>query len=85
MSVAVVSNLNSRRARISGMSAEGDLQVIEAQVPEAEMQTYSTQLRSITAGEGSYSMEFDHYDVVPANVTQQIIAKAKAAAEAEKE
>ena len=81
----ISSDLNTRRARISGMASEGDVQIIEAQVPEAEMQTYSTQLRSITAGEGTFSMEFSHYDVVPANVAQQVIAKAKAAAEAEKE
>ena len=81
----ISSDLNTRRARISGMDSEGDVQIIEAQVPEAEMQTYSTQLRSITAGEGTFSMEFSHYDVVPANVAQQVIAKAKAAAEAEKE
>jgi elongation factor G len=77
----ISSDLNGRRARIQGMEAVGDTQIIRAQVPLAEMQTYSTQLRSITAGEGSFSMDFSHYDVVPPNVAQQVIAKAKAEAE----
>ena len=47
-------------------------------MPLAEIQTYGTQLRSITQGEGIYSVEFSHYDVVPSNVTQQIMAKAAA-------
>jgi elongation factor G len=77
----ISSDLNSRRARILGMDAEGDTQIIKAQVPLGEMQTYSTQLRSITAGEGSFTMDFSHYDVVPPNVTQTIIARSKAAKE----
>lgn len=79
----ISSDLNGRRARIQGMDSEGDIQIIKAQVPLGEMQTYSTQLRSITAGEGSYSMEFSHYGVVPPNLKQAIIAKAKAAREQE--
>jgi len=74
----ISSDLTSRRARIQGMDSVGDTQIIKAQAPLAEMQTYSTQLRSITAGEGSFSMDFNRYDVVPPNVTQQIIAKAQA-------
>jgi len=74
----ITSDLNSRRARIQGMEAVGDTQVIKAQAPLAEMQTYSTQLRSITAGEGTFTMDFARYDVVPGNVAQQVIAKAKA-------
>jgi len=77
----ISSDLNSRRARIQGMDSEGDSQIIKAQAPLGEMQTYSTQLRSITAGAGTYSMEFSRYDVVPPNVTQGIIAKAKAGKE----
>ncbi|MHC4730746.1 MAG: translation factor GTPase family protein [Planctomycetota bacterium] len=74
----ISSDLNSRRARIQGMDSAGDTQIIKAQAPLAEMQTYSTQLRSITAGEGSFSMDFNRYDIVPPNVTQQIIAKSQA-------
>jgi elongation factor G len=74
----ISSDLTSRRARIQGMDSVGDTQIIKAQAPLAEMQTYSTQLRSITAGEGTFSMDFNRYDIVPPNVTQQIIAKSEA-------
>jgi elongation factor G len=60
------------------MDSKGETQIIKAQAPLSEMQTYSTQLRSITAGEGSFSMDFDHYDVVPANEAQKVIARAAA-------
>jgi elongation factor G len=67
------------------MDSAGESQIIRAQVPLAEMQTYSTQLRSITAGEGSFSMDFSHYDVVPGNVAQTVIAKAQAEREKRKQ
>jgi len=73
----ITSDLNTRRARITGMDTAGDSQIIKATAPLAEMQTYSTQLRSITAGEGSFHMEFSHYDVVPGNVAQTVIARAE--------
>jgi elongation factor G len=73
----ITGDLNTRRARITGMDSAGDTQIIKAAAPLAEMQTYSTQLRSITAGEGSFHMEFSHYDVVPGNVAQTVIAKAE--------
>ncbi len=79
----ITSDLNSRRARIQGMDQAGNRQVISVMAPLAEMQTYSTQLRSITAGRGTFTMEFSHYDPVPPNVQQLIVAKAKAAKEAE--
>ncbi|MHC4937600.1 MAG: elongation factor G [Planctomycetota bacterium] len=72
------SDLNSRRARIEGMDSAGDMQILHARAPLAEMQTYSTQLRSITGGEGSYSMDLAGYDVVPGNIAQQIMAKYEA-------
>ncbi len=72
------SDLNGRRGRIHGMEAVGDMQVIKAQVPLKEVQTYAADLRSITQGEGSYTFEFSHYDMVPANVAQELIAAHKA-------
>jgi len=81
----ITSDLNSRRARIQGMDSRGDTQIIKAQAPLAEMQTYSTQLRSITAGEGSFTMEFSRYEIVPGNVAQQVIAKAQAERKKEEE
>jgi elongation factor G len=76
----ITGDLNSRRGRILGMeSGAGGTQTIRAQVPLAEVAQYNTQLRSITGGQGTYSMEFSHYEPVPANVQQQIVeASAKA-------
>jgi len=70
-------DLNSRRGRISNMNQDGDTSMIEAQVPLAEMMQYSTELRSLTAGEGDYSFHLDHYDVVPAHLAGDIIARHK--------
>ncbi|HUX16099.1 MAG TPA: hypothetical protein VMW52_06470, partial [Phycisphaerae bacterium] len=58
-------------------------QTINAQVPLAEVAQYNTQLRSITGGQGTYAMEFSHYEPVPANVQQQIIEAAARAKKAE--
>ncbi|HUX00736.1 MAG: elongation factor G [Phycisphaerae bacterium] len=70
-------DLNSRRGRIQGMEAgAGGTQTIRGQVPLAEVAQYNTQLRSITGGQGTYSMELSHYEPVPANVQQQIIESA---------
>ena len=72
------SDMSGRRGRVLGMtSAGGDLQTIQAEVPLAEVTTYARSLSSITGGRGSYTIEFSHYDVVPGNVQQEIIAKAK--------
>ncbi len=73
----ITGDLNKRRGRIQGMDTRGPLQAIEAMVPLAEIANYSTELRSITAGEGSYSMAHDHYDAVPSHIAEQIIARAK--------
>jgi elongation factor G len=74
---AITGDLNSRRGRIMGMEAgTGGVQTIKVQVPLAEVAQYNTQLRSITGGQGTYSMEFSHYEAVPAYVQQQIIDSA---------
>ena len=62
-------------------SAGGDLQTVHAVVPLAEVTTYARTLSSITGGQGSYSMEFSHYDVVPGNVQKEIVDKAVMAPE----
>ncbi len=81
---AILSDMNTKRARIEDQdSLPGDLTVIRAKAPLAEMMRYAAQLGSITQGQGSYSMEFSHYDMVPGNVQQQIVSKAKVAAEEE--
>lgn len=73
----ILGDLNTRRGRIENQdSLPGDLQVIKAKVPLAEVTRYKATLDSITQGQGAYTMEFSHYDPVPGNVQQQIIAKA---------
>jgi elongation factor G len=81
---AILGDLNTKRARIENQdSLPGDLAVIMAKAPLAEVTRYAAQLGSITQGQGSYTMEFSHYDQVPGNVQQQIVSKAKVAAEEE--
>jgi len=75
----ITGDLNSRRGRIMGMEPKGTKQIIKAQVPLAEMLKYATELRSMTAGKGSYTMKFSHYEQVADRIAQQIIAQAKAA------
>ena len=75
---AILSDINTKRARVEDQdSLPGDLTVIKAIAPLAEMTRYAAQLGSITQGTGSYTMEFSHYDIVPANVQQQIVSKVK--------
>jgi len=79
---AILGDLNTKRARIENQdSMPGDLAVIMCRVPLAEVTRYAAQLGSITQGQGSYTMEFSHYDQVPGNVQQQIVSKAKVAAD----
>ena len=73
----VIGDLNSRRGRIEGMEARDGAQVINAFVPLAEMFGYATDLRSRTQGRGTYSMEVDHYEDVPKNIAEAIVAKNK--------
>ncbi len=69
----VLGDLNTRRARVQGMESERGRSVITAQVPLAEIQRYTTDLRSITGGRGVFSMEFSHYENVPQHLAQNII------------
>ncbi len=69
----IISDLNTKRARVMGMIQEGGLQVIDAQAPLAEVQRYAVDLRSVTQGRGTYTMQFDHYEEVPAFQAQKII------------
>ncbi len=75
----VMGMLNSRRGRIEGMDSRGGAQIIRAKVPLSEMFGYSTTLRSGTQGRGTFSMELSHYDEVPKNISEEIIAKGKGA------
>ena len=73
----LMGDLNSRRGRIQGMDSKGSSQLIRAQVPMSEMLTYANELTSMTQGRGSFSMEMDHYDFVPHQVAEKVIAAAK--------
>jgi elongation factor G len=77
----IISDLNSRRGRIVGVIPENGRQLIKAQVPLAEMARYSIDLRSITSDRGSFTMEFSHYEEVPPDVSEKIVA-ARAASNA---
>ncbi len=80
----VMGDLNQRRGKILGMEPRGKKQVVKAQVPLAEMYKYSSTLRSISQGRGSYKMKFVAYEQVPPNITEKIIEEAKAREEEEK-
>lgn len=73
----VTGDLNHRRGRILGMDSQDGLQVIIAEVPQAETFQYSSQLRSMTGGRGSFDMEFSRMENVPSNIAQRIIAEAQ--------
>lgn len=81
----ILGDLNTRRARVQGMNTEHGRSVITAQVPLAEMLRYTTDLRSMTGGRGIFDMEFDHYEVVPAHIAQEIIAARQKELAAQKE
>jgi elongation factor G len=70
----IMGDLNTRRARVQGMDTEKGRSVVTALVPLAEMQRYTTDLRSMTGGRGYFTMEFDHYEIVPNHIAQEIIA-----------
>ena len=79
----VMGDLNARRGRVQGMDTEDGTTVIHALVPLAEMLTYAPSLRSITGGRGDYHMEFSHYDEVPRQLQEKIIAQSQREAEEE--
>jgi elongation factor G len=76
---AVIGDLNSRRGRILGMDVKGHTQLVKAMVPLAEILKYAPALTSITAGKGSYVMEFSGYEQAPREVINKVIEEHKAA------
>ncbi len=74
----VIGDLNGRRGRIVGMEPAGETAAVRAVVPMAEMLTYESSLRSMTGGRGGYSMEFSHYEEVPAFLADKVVKEAKA-------
>lgn len=77
----IMGDLNGRRGRVLGMDNAGRNQLIKAQVPMAEFLTYAPDLRSMTGGRGIYTMKFSHYEEVPAQIAEKIVAEAKKEAE----
>lgn len=75
----IMGDLNSRRGRVLGMDTKGKNQVVEANVPLAEILTYAPDLNSMTGGRGIYTMEFSHYDEVPAHISAKIVEAANTA------
>jgi elongation factor G len=73
----VIGDLNSRRGHVEGMDTRGSTRVIRAFVPLAEMFGYATDLRSMTQGRASYSMELSHYAEVPGNIAQELVARSR--------
>lgn len=69
----IMGDLNSRRGRVLGMDSHGKNQVIKANVPMAEFLTYAPDLNSMTGGRGTFSIQFSHYDEVPAQLAQKVI------------
>jgi elongation factor G len=72
----VMGNLNSRRGRVAGVEARAHAEVIKAHVPMAEVLSYASDLTSMTGGQGSFDMEFSHYEEVPALVQDRVVAEA---------
>ena len=73
----VIGDLNRRRGRVINMEPRAGFQVVSVHVPLAEMFGYATDLRSATQGRATYTMQFDHYDEVPRNLADEIVARAK--------
>ena len=73
---SISGDMPHKRGRVLGMEADEGIQVISAEAPLAELFKYAAELRSITGGQGSFTMDFDRYDIVPSNVAQKIIAEA---------
>jgi elongation factor G len=75
----LMGDLSSRRGRIEGSESRGHNVIVKAQVPLAEMLSYATDLTSMTQGRATYSMEFSHYDYVPNELADKVIAAHKPA------
>lgn len=81
----VMGDLNSKRGKIQGIDADGDMQTIRVHVPMAEALNYAADLRSLTSGRGMFVMEFDHYDDVPERLSREIVDRANKDFQKEKE
>ena len=74
----ILGDVNKRRGRVLGMNKVGDYQIIDCEIPEAEIITYNIDLKALTQGDGVFTREFVRYEEVPANVAEKVIEAAKA-------
>lgn len=79
----LIGDVSSRRGKVQGTDSKGRNTIVKAQVPLAELLRYAVELESITAGRGAFTMSFSHYEEVPSNLAEKIIANAKVEAEEE--
>jgi elongation factor G len=70
-------DLNGRRGRVLGMDSQDGFQVITANVPQSELFTYATELKSLTGGRGTFTASLDRYDELPAHLTEKVVAEHK--------
>ena len=77
----VMGDISSRRGKILGMDSKGVMQVVKAQVPQAELHYYATTLRSLTGGRGMHTEEFSHYEEMPRDYEQKVIAESRVPAD----
>ena len=75
-------DLNGRRGRVLGMDTQDGMQVITANVPQAELFSYATELRSLTGGRGTFTATFDRYEDVPQHIAEKVIEAHRKAVEA---
>jgi len=80
----IIGDLNTKRAQVQGMNPEDGMNIVDAQVPLAEVLRYSIALKSITQGKGTFTMQFSHYQEVPAVAAQKVIAARQAEKEKER-
>jgi elongation factor G len=73
----VIGDLNARRGNIKGIHSKGEAKAIMVTVPLADMFGYATRLRSLSQGRATFTMEFDHYEKVPENISEELIAKLR--------
>ena len=71
----IIGDLNTKRGQVLGMTPENGINVIQAQVPLAEVLRYSIDLKSMTQGRGSYIVKFSHYEEVPLHITEKVVAE----------
>ena len=74
----IMGDISSRRGKVGGMDADGSFQIINAEVPQAHLNDYSTSLKAMTSGRGMFSQEFSHYEDMPVNESKKVVSEFEA-------